>query len=243
MTLTDMRSEAVAECAPRPGVGELLGWMLTNRERFRLELADDDAAELVLPRLLGITTASLFAYGLVMWIVVAATGTELPFMTGDAGGRPGLLSFSLAYVIGIVGAVGICLPSFYFFALQCGFRPTLRGIVVAVAGGQALTAVFLIGLLPVFAACILGAERLGGSAATLADWTRLGLLLPLAAGLVGAAELHAWFTGLAEELPPKARARREGIVSFLGIWSTALYVLVAPVLVYQLLRTFGPLGF
>jgi hypothetical protein len=228
---------------PKPTVGTLLNWMLADRARFREVLADPDDQERVLPRLLGIATSSLFLYGLVMWVVVAATGTELPFMTGAAGGRPGNLSFAFAYSLGIVGAVGICLPSFYFFALQCGFRPTLRNIVVAVAGGQALTSIFLIGILPIFAALILGVERLGGNSEALAVWTKLGLLLPLVAGLVGAAELHEWFTGLAVTLPDDARARREGVVSFLGLWSTALYVVVAPVLVYQLLMTFGRVGF
>lgn len=228
---------------PEPTVGNLLNWMLSDRERFRAALGDPDAQERVLPRLLGIATSSLFLYGLVMWVVVAATGTPLPFMTGLAGVRPGTLSFALAYSLGIVGAVGICLPSFYFFALQCGFKPTLRNIVVAVAGGQALTSVFLIGILPVFAAAILGVERLGCDAGALAAWTKLGLLLPLVAGLVGAAELHEWFTGLAATLPDDARARREGVVAFLGLWSTGLYVVVAPVLVYQLLITFGLIGF
>ena len=62
-------------------------------------------------------------------------------------------------------------------------------------------------------------------------------------GFVGAVELHEWFTGLAATLPTDARARREGVVGFLGVWSTGLYVVVAPVLVYQLLVTFGPVGF
>lgn len=243
-TTTTTPIDTPLEAAPAlpPTITNLLDWMLADRTRFRRTLADEGLQERVLPRLLTIAAASLFLYGLVMWIVVAVTGTALPFMTGAADGRPGGLSFSLAYSLGIVGAVGICLPSFYFFALQCGFRPTLRGIVVAIAGAQALTSIFLLGILPVFAAGILGAERLGGGATALSVWAKLGLLLPLVAGLVGASEVHEWFTGLASTLPPEARARREGIVGFLGLWSTSLYVVVAPVLVYQLLQTFGRAG-
>lgn len=243
MTTLTAQMDPTLGIEPKPTVGTLLNWMLADRPRFREALGDADEQEHVLPRLLGIAIASLFLYGIVMWVVVAATGTSLPFMTGVNGGRPGNLSFAFAYSLGIVGAVGICLPSFYFFALQCGFRPSLRNIVVAVAGGQALTSVFLIGILPVFAAVILGVERLSGDSEALAVWTQMGLLLPLVAGLVGAAELHEWFTGLAVTLPAAARARREGVVGFLGLWSTGLYVVVAPVLVYQLLITFGRVGF
>lgn len=228
---------------PEPGVLDLLNWMLTDRARYRDTLADEDLQTALLPRLLAIAIACLFAYGLVMWAVVASTRTHLPFMTGSSTAHPWILSFPLAYSLGMIGAVGICLPSFYFFALQCGFQPSLRNIVIAISGGQALMSVFLIGILPVFAACLLGAERLGSMPGTLAELATLGLLLPLVAGLVGAREVHEWFTGLAATLPADARARREGVVSFLGLWSTGLYVVVTPVLVYQLLVTFGRVGF
>jgi len=226
-----------------PSAFQLMNWMLTDRGRFREAIADEDWQPALLPRLLAIAMGCLFAYGIVMWAVIASTGTQLSFMTGGVPGRPWFLSVPLAYALGMIGAVGICLPSFYFFALQCGFKPTLRNIVIAIAGGQALTSVFLIGILPVFAACILGAERLGGGPALLSKWTTFGLFLPVVAGFVGAAELHEWFTGLAATLPADARARREGVVGFLGLWSTGLYVVVAPVLVYQLLVTFGRVGF
>ncbi len=243
MTTTATAPDTELGIIPDPSFLDLVNWMLTDRARYRETLVDEDLQQMVLPRLLGIAMACLFAYGLVMWVIVASTGTQLGFMTGAASGRPGILSIPLGYALGMIGAVGICLPSFYFFALQCGFRPTLRNIVIAIAGGQALTSVFLIGILPVFAACILGAERLGGGPSMLATWTSFGFFLPLVAGLIGAAEVHEWFTGLAATLPPDARARREGVVGILGLWSTALYVVVAPVLVYQLLVTFGRIGF
>ena len=242
-TIATTAPDADLGIIPDPSVLDLLNWMLTDRDRYRETLADEDMQQPLLPRLLAIAMACLFAYGLVMWAVVVSTGTHLPFMTGSAAGRPWILSFPLAYPLGMIGAVGICLPSFYFFALQCGFQPTLRNIVIAISGGQALMSVFLIGILPVFAACILGAERIGGMPDTLSFWATIGLRLPLGAGLVGATEVHSWFTGLAATLPADARARREGVVGLLGIWSTALYVVVAPVLVYQLLVTFGRVGF
>jgi len=243
MTTIDTTADADLGIVREPSALELLNWMLTDRSRFRAVLGDDDLQQAVLPRLIAIAVACLFAYGVVMWVVVASTGTALPFMTGTAWTRPGFFAMPLGYSLGMIGAVGICLPSFYFFALQCGFQPRLRNIVIAISGGQALTSVFLIGILPVFAACILGADRLGGSAATLSQWATIGLFLPLVAGLAGAAEVHEWFMGLAATLPAEARARRAGMVEFLGVWSTALYVVVAPVLVYQLLVTFGRFGF
>ena len=241
--MTTVTSTSATTAADLGSIGDptaldLVNWMLTDRPRFREALADEDLQQQLLPRLLAIATGSFFAYGLIMWVVVATTGAHLPFMSG----RPGVFSIPLAYALGIVGAVGICLPSFWFFAIQCGFRLTLRNIVIAIAGGQALTSIFLIGILPVYAAFILGAERLGGGVEALSSWTVIGLLLPLGAGLIGAAELNDWFTGLASTLPAEARARREGVVEFLGLWSTGLYVVVAPVLVYQLLVTLGRFG-
>lgn len=242
MTTTTMTHSAAAPTAD-PTITDLLEWMLTDRDAYRAAIRVEHGQEHTLRRLLTIAMASFFVYGLVMSFVVSMTGAQLSFMTGPEGGRPGTLSFSLAYSLGLIGAVGICLPSFYFFALQCGFRPTLRGIVVAIAGGQALTSVFLIGLLPVFAAAILGVELLGGDAVLMTLWTTAGLFMPMVAGIAGARELREWFKGLAATLPPSARARRQGVVEFVGVWSTALYVAVAPVLVYQFLITFGHVGF
>lgn len=242
MTTTTMTHPAAASIAD-PTMTDLLNWMLTDRVAYRAAIRVENGQEHTLRRLLTIAMASFFLYGLVMSFVVTMTGAQLSFMTGPDGGRPGPLSFSLAYSLGLIGAVGICLPSFYFFALQCGFRPTLRGIVVAIAGGQALTSVFLIGILPVFAAAILGVQLLGGDAELMTTWTTIGLFLPMVAGIVGARELREWFRGLAAMLPAAARARREGVVEFVGVWSTALYVAVAPVLVYQFLVTFGRVGF
>jgi hypothetical protein len=223
----------------RPGLAQLLGWMLTDRERFREALAEEGIEQELLPRLLAIVLTAFALYGLVMEGVLIVTGARLDALVPPgATGRP-IGVIPLAYALGLVGAIGICLPSFYFYALQCGFRPSLRRIVIATLAGQALTGMLLIGIIPVYAAGILAAERLDGGAAIMWSWSWVGLLLPLPAGLIGVADLRSWFARLAETLPAGIRAQRRGMVGFLALWSAGLYAVVAPTVVWKLIDLFG----
>lgn len=223
---------------PIPGTLLLIDWIIKDRERLRDALHDDRAHPELLPRLLSIAVGALAIYGTIMAGVVAVTHTPL---AGIIGHRAPISPFAIpiAYPLGLLGALGICLPSFWFYALQCGFRPSLRQIVLSTAVGQALTGVFLIGILPVFAAGIIAAERLGGGPDALRLWAWLGLVLPLPAGIIGVRELHGWFIRAAETLPKDRRASRRGFVELLALWSAALYVTVAPLLVLRLLEVLG----
>lgn len=239
MTAATTATTTRSATAP-PRTLDLVHWILTDRTRFREAVMDDAMQRAVLPRVLGIAVAALALYGAIMWGVVVATGARLPFLPAGAPAQPFPLAIPIAYAVGLIGAVGICLPSFYFYALQCGFRPSLRNIVISTTAGQALTGIFLLGILPVYAAGILAAERLGDTPQALQTWAILGLLLPLPAGLVGVTELRDWFVALAATLPREIRGRRRGFIELLALWSAGLYAVVAPVVVYQLLVTLAP---
>lgn len=181
-----------------------------------------------LPSLLGITVGCFSFYGLVMAAVLRVTDTSVPLFDGTAH----WLASLYAYPLGVVGALGICLPSYYFYALQCGFQPSLRRIVINSLAGQASTGLMLLGILPIYAAVVLGVALMGIDAETLNRVVAAGLLLPLVAGWHGVSEIRRAFEAL-EDTDPRPDRRRA--VALLSLWSAALYLAVAPVLVYRLL--------
>ncbi len=239
ITLVREGDPEARDATANPGVLTLVDWILRDRERLRLALRDEQVQPRILPRLVAIAVATLAFFGLVMSGVLLATGARLGFMTPAGLDRPAFLAMPLAYPLGLLGAIGICLPSFYFYALQCGFAPSFRRIVTQTVAGGAFTGIFLVGILPIYAAAIIAVERLGGGLDALWLWSAIGLFLPVLAGLTGVNECYLGFLALADSLPEERRGRRAGMIGLLALWSTGLYAVVAPVLVYQLLKTFG----
>ena len=66
------------------------------------------------------------------------------------------LSLGLAYVLGLIAATGVCLPSFYFYGLLSGVRITVLQVTTHITEGMAATALMLLGLLPIYVAYVLG---------------------------------------------------------------------------------------
>ena len=204
-------------------------------------LTRDEArqAELI-PRFLAISLVGFTIFG-----VAATLMLNLAVAMGSAGGWPrgvpvahwhdwSLANLILAYDIGLVAATGVCLPSFYFFGLLAGVKPTMLGVLTHAMKGKSVAAVTLVGILPVYVAVVLGMVVFRMPA----EWTQLtlygALTLPFVAGLNGVRSLYVGFMKLADTLPPNQRCRRECLLRRLVFAWSACYTAVTPLMVYTI---------
>ena len=143
-------------------------------------------------------------------------------------------SLTLAYVLGLVAATGVCLPSFYFYGLLAGVKLSMLQAAAHAVKCLAVTAVVLVGVLPIYVAVSLGMIVFSAPA----EWMRLtiglGLALPFVAGLWGVRTLFVGFTDLADTLPSCRKADRACFLRRLTLAWSACYTTVTPVMIYWL---------
>ena len=148
-------------------------------------------------------------------------------------------SLTLAYVLGLIAATGVCLPSFYFYGLLAGVKLSMLQATAHAVKCLAVTAVVLVGALPIYVAVALGMIVFSASD----DWMRWavgqGLALPFVAGLWGVYRLFEGFTELADTLPARRQARRKVFLSRLTLAWSACYSIVTPVMIYWLWTRFA----
>lgn len=136
----------------------------------------------------------------------------------------------LTYTIGMVGALGICLPSFYFYGLLAGVRASMMQVTAISLHVLANTGMVLMGLLPIYVGAILGVIVLGATDGLFYPFLiGVGLLLPFIAGLANLGVMYDGFTDLIRTLPEARAASRAPMVRLLALAWAALYTTVAPV--------------
>ncbi|MBI1918138.1 MAG: hypothetical protein HYS12_25890 [Planctomycetes bacterium] len=208
-----------------------------NREEAR-------QAELM-PRFLAISLASFALFGVALSLILHFTPPAayphrlLPVPRVNLGDSSGL-ALVLAYSLGMVAASGLCLPSFYFFALLAGVKMRLSQIVSQVMCSKATTAVVLVGILPIYVAVVLGMVVFEADASLLETCLYLGLALPFVAGLAGVRALYRGVSAMSETMPPERRCRRACFLRRLTVSWAACYTAVSPVLIYRLWETLAP---
>src|SRR5205823_13072329 len=149
-----------------------------------LNRAEARQAELM-PRLLAISLTSFALFGVALSLILHFTPPAayphrlLPIPRVYLGGSA--LALVGAYSLGLVAATGLCLPSFYFFALLAGVKMRLSQIVSQVMCSKATTAVVLVGILPIYVAVVLGMVVFEADAPLLETCLYLGLALPFVA--------------------------------------------------------------
>jgi hypothetical protein len=145
-------------------------------------------------------------------------------------------SLTLAYVLGMVAATGVCLPSFYFYGLLAGVKLSMLQATAHAVKCLAVTAVVLVGALPIYVAIALGMIVFSAPAEG-TQWTiGMGLALPFVAGLGGVYSLFVGFTGLADTLPA---CRRACFLRRLTLAWSVCYSTVTPVMIYWLWTRFA----
>lgn len=223
------------------GLSTLVHWMLHDRPRLRREINRPSVQADALQRLLALAVGTLFVYGLIMWAAYHVTGTHSSVFGPRDGSSLGPAAVAIAYPVGLVGALGICLPSYYFYTLQCGFVPSLRRIVINTIAGQAATGMYLFGIVPIYVAIMLGVSVISSGVDT-PVLCAIGLLLPAVAGLHGVREIYEGFLQHRADRGEQEGGRGPYAAVVLAALSAGLYVVVTPVLVYRLLGFFGALG-
>lgn len=144
------------------------------------------------------------------------------------------IELGAAFALGLVGAIGICLPSFYFYSLLAGVRTTMLHVTTSALKGLASGAVALLGALPIYLAVVLGLVVFGAPTGALEAACLFGLLLPFVAGLYGSRSLYIGFLALADTLPEDRRCRRTCFLRRLLVAWSGCYTAVTPVMIFAL---------
>ena len=145
-----------------------------------------------------------------------------------------------AFACGLIGSIGICLPSFYFYGLLAGVHTTMLQVTANALRGMASGAVALIGALPIYFAAVLGLLVLPAPHALVTSICYLGLALPFIAGVYGTRSLYIAFVGLADTLPVERRIRRERFLRRLLVAWSVCFTAVTPVMIFTLWEFLGP---
>jgi hypothetical protein len=144
-----------------------------------------------------------------------------------------------AYVLGLIGAIGICLPSFYFYSLLAGIRTSMLQVTTSSLVGLASGAIAVLGALPIFLAVVLGLVVFAAPAWAVDAICLVGLVLPFVTGLYGTRALYVGFLGLADSLPEERRDRRACFLRRLLVAWSGCYTAVTPVMIFALWEYFG----
>lgn len=222
-----------------PGLIELL-----LKAPARLDqLTRDDArqAELI-PRFLAIAVASFSIFGLAMVLLLDHVPSKaVPMVLAQhwtTGIGPAASLWS-AYVLGLIAASGICLPSFYFFGLLAGVKISVLQVTGHMMKGKAATAMMLLGILPIYVAIVMGMIVFQAPTLTIQKALYLGLGLPFVAGLWGCWSIYQGFMGLVDTLPPERRCQRGCFLRRLTFSWAVCYSAVTPVMIWTLWNYFA----
>jgi hypothetical protein len=240
-----------AECgvdkdgATEPCTLELVELLLKNPAAVDQLNRRPELQMLLFPRFLLIAEVSylLFSLMLVLILNIAPVeafprlpGLDLPpahWFDGTA------FSLPLAYMIGIVLAAGICLPSFYFQSLLAGVKLNGTQITSLVGKGLAANAIMLLGLLPAYVALALGMIVFDAPVDWLQGVLLLGMLLPFLSGLWGMRAIYLGIQDLACEGARTNLGQRWCFLRRLVLAWTAVYAVVVPVMIYRLWEFFA----
>jgi hypothetical protein len=190
----------------------------------------DATRKLLLLSLLGLAT-----HGLVVGFAAQALGDGADASSIMQRGHP-VLWMPLAFVIAFVGALAVCLPSFYFYTQLSGLDATFRIVTAQALRSQATTSVLLLGATPFYAAVVLSAAI--GVIESTPLVVLVGLGLPFAVGLFGVYVLYQAFRDLARWLPITHVRRGNFLLRMVLCWA-GIYTLVAPVALYRLAEALG----
>ena len=238
MTLGEEVTRPRASDSPgeEPRTMELVELMLKDRPRLDSLIRDEVHAPELIPRLLAVALIGYAVFGIATTLIVNLSHTQ-PFWMPSARWSDGAwASLTLAYVLGMVAATGVCLPSFYFYGLLAGVKLSMLQATAHAVKCLAVTAVVLVGALPIYVAIALGMIVFSAPAEA-TQWTiGMGLVLPFVAGLGGVYSLFVGFTGLADTLPA---CRRACFLRRLTLAWSVCYSTVTPVMIYWLWTRFA----
>lgn len=213
--------------------GGLLDLLLRNEGALNRLLLDGRRLTGTLQKLLGVAALGLLIHGLVVGVVAHSMVGQR--VDGFVQGRP-LLWMPLTFVGALIGALTICLPSFYFYTQLSGLDASFRLVTAQAVRVLAKTSVLLLGVAPFYAALALSSATglLGDRETTV--W--IGFAVPFVVGLWGIAALRRSFAELVGILPITHPRRGNFLTRMVLAWG-AVYSVVAPVAFWRLGEALG----
>lgn len=220
-----------APAAPKLGMFDLV---LRGQEQLTQVLRDERTLPVATQRLLVLSLLGLGAHGLVVGFAAQVLGRG-----GDGWimqqGHP-VVWMPIAFILAFLGALAVCLPSFYFYTQLSGLDAPFRLVAAQALRAQATTSVLLLGAIPFYAAAVLSAAV--GLVGDVPAIIVIGLCLPFVVGLIGLRALYRAFCDLAKVLPI-THARRGNFLARMVLCWGAIYTAVAPVALYRLAEALG----
>jgi hypothetical protein len=180
-------------------------------------------------QLLGVSVTGMLLYGAMVGLVAQMSA---PIASLGLGRFP-VITVPLALTGSFLGALAICLPSFYFYTQLSGVDASLRVITGQALRAQARTSVLLLGVLPIYVAIAL-ASVVGviDRGPAFVSW---GIALPFVVGLGGLRSLWSSFRRLSATLPVAHQRRPWFLPRMVLAWGM-VYSVVAPVALYRLIE-------
>lgn len=200
---------------------DLIRLLLRGPRAMNEELQDPAVLPIRLVQLLTISAFTFALHGAVVGLMAMLLEHELLIVPL---GAHLYLSLPIAFTVGLIGALGLCLPVFLFCAQMSGIEASPALVAVQALRAKSTSALALFGLLPIYIAVGLGTLWLhrGADIAVI-----FGLLLPVLAGIVGIVAIYQGFVDLAQrQQMPKERL---GVVKTMVVCASAVYGVVAPV--------------
>ena len=243
--------------AGEPTMFGLIELLLKNQPRLdELTRAPQMQRELI-PRLLAIGLIGYAVFGTSLAVIFTSAQvwpelTALPTWLENTGQPPirfaadadathgsrwadgSAIQLIAAFTLGLIGAIGVCLPSFYFYGLLAGVRTTMLQVTTNALKGMASSAIAVVGAQPIYFAVVLGLLVFHAPGWVVGTVCFLGLALPFIAGLYGTWSLYIGFIGLADTMPEDRRCRRECFLRRLLFAWSACFTAVTPVMIFTL---------
>jgi len=213
---------------------ELVELLLKDQRRLDAMIRDDALARNLIPRLLAVALLGLTVFGIAVTVIMNLGGEQLTWVPPARWSDGTFASLTLAYVLGPIAALGVCLPSFYFYGLLAGVKLTMLRAATYAVKCQAVAAVVLVGVLPIYVALALGMIVFSAPVESMLFTIALGLALPFMAGLAGVRSLFVGFTDLADTLPSCHKTSRACFLRRLTLAWSVCYTAVTPVMIYWL---------
>lgn len=221
----------VAGPGPVPGMFDLI---LRNEARLHRLMRDEAGLPEVIQKLLALSVLGLTIHGVVLGLA-AELFSPSDSLAWYQAGHP-VAWMPLALIGAFLGALCICLPSFYFYTQLSGLDASFRLVTAQALRAQATKSVLLLGVLPFYAAWLLGTVVGVFDAPGTALFA--GMCLPFAVGLLGIRAVYRGFCDLAEHLPITHKRRGNFLRRLVLCWG-GVYTVVAPVALYRLGEALG----
>ncbi|MEQ8274127.1 MAG: hypothetical protein RMA76_05930 [Deltaproteobacteria bacterium] len=211
-----------------PGMFDLV---LSDQARLDRLMLDDSRVITVIEQLLALSVLGLVLTGVAVGVAAEAIDISSYHPLAALSRGTAVLWMPLTAVAAFLGALSICLPSFYFYTQLAGIDASFRLVTAQALRAQATTSVLLLAALPVFLALALANVAVDVASGSGVLW--VGLLLPFVLGLFGISSVYRSFSRLVLRLP-KTHARRGKFVRRLVLAWGAVYTFVAPVAMFRI---------